>query len=131
MKFPIFFWKGGAGVGYAGTAAGVTVGGLAGPIGAGAGGLVGGVAGAIGGGNAAKKLMEKITEKIFNLPKTVAEEKAYKYMGVDRRASDDQITRVYRKKALECHPDRGGNQEDFVELQMHLQIIRMARVHDK
>ena len=100
------------------------------PAGAAFGSVIGGLVGAIGGGYGANRLMEKITEGILNLPKTVAEEKAYEYMGVDRNASNDEINKVYHKKALQYHPDRGGNKEDFFELQMHLQIIRMARGYD-
>lgn len=36
----------------------------------------------------------------------------YKILGIDRRASDDEIKKAYRKRALVHHPDRHANAND-------------------
>jgi curved DNA-binding protein len=47
----------------------------------------------------------------------------YDMLGVSKSASADEIKRAYRKKALECHPDRGGDQEKFKEVNEAYQIL--------
>jgi len=41
---------------------------------------------------------------------------SYEILGVDKDADEDEIRKAFRKKALETHPDRGGNKEDFVKV---------------
>ena len=41
----------------------------------------------------------------------------YAALGVDKRASADEIKRAYRKKALVLHPDRGGDKAAFQRMQ--------------
>lgn len=49
-----------------------------------------------------------------------AEKAAFRRLGIDQEAfrSMDRrkLTRIYRLQAMESHPDRGGDKEDFVEL---------------
>jgi len=40
-------------------------------------------------------------------------ENYYDILGVDRSASQEDIKKAYRKKALEYHPDRGGDETKF------------------
>ena len=40
----------------------------------------------------------------------------YERLSVPRTATPQQIKKAYHKKARECHPDRGGNKEQFVAL---------------
>ncbi|KAH8613933.1 DnaJ domain [Trypanosoma vivax] len=40
----------------------------------------------------------------------------YKILGVSQSASPSEIKKAYRKRALETHPDQGGNKEDFAEV---------------
>lgn len=41
----------------------------------------------------------------------------YGLLGLQRSASADDIKRAYRREALKKHPDRGGNKEEFQQLQ--------------
>ena len=37
-------------------------------------------------------------------------------LGVDPSAGDNEIKKAYRKKALQAHPDKGGDPETFKNL---------------
>lgn len=41
----------------------------------------------------------------------------FKTLGVDQNASDDDIKKAYKKLAMKHHPDRGGEQAKFQEIQ--------------
>lgn len=45
-----------------------------------------------------------------------ASKSLYEVLGVDRKATADEIRRAYRKQALVHHPDKGGDPEKFKEL---------------
>lgn len=40
----------------------------------------------------------------------------YEVLGVAKTASDDEIKKAYRKKAVKLHPDHGGDEKQFKEL---------------
>ena len=40
----------------------------------------------------------------------------YKLLDLDKNASIDEIKKAYKQKALKCHPDRGGNEEEFKKI---------------
>lgn len=42
--------------------------------------------------------------------------KLYDHLGVPRGASKEEIKKAYKKRALETHPDRGGDQEQFKQV---------------
>lgn len=47
----------------------------------------------------------------------------YKILGVAKNASPDEIKRAYRKLAQQHHPDKGGNQEKFKEVNEAYQVL--------
>ncbi|MEI6529418.1 MAG: molecular chaperone DnaJ [Candidatus Falkowbacteria bacterium] len=50
----------------------------------------------------------------------------YDLLGVSKNASADEIKTAFRKKAHEHHPDKGGNEEKFKELNEAYQVIGNA-----
>lgn len=47
----------------------------------------------------------------------------YDILGVPKTSSAEEIKKAYRKKALEHHPDRGGDQEEFKKINEAYQIL--------
>jgi hypothetical protein len=113
--------------GVAGAAGGAAIGTALFP---GIGTAIGGFLGGLLGGALAGALSCWLTEHIFDLPPTVALEKAYRYLGVSHHCSNDEINTAYRRLALQCHPDKGGKAEDFVKLNTQVAIIKAGRGDD-
>jgi len=38
---------------------------------------------------------------------------SYDVLGIDEESEDEEIKKAFRKKALETHPDKGGDPEEF------------------
>jgi DnaJ family protein A protein 2 len=67
-------------------------------------------------------------------PKEVSNKKYYEILEVDQKASADDIRKSYRKKAVKMHPDKGGDQNAFQELQHAYEILSdpdKREVYDK
>jgi DnaJ domain len=109
--------------GLGGGVGGAAIGSLAGPVGSIAGALIGGLIASI----TAEKLIDWLTQKIFDLPKDVAVERAYNYLGVRPSASNSDINAAFHRLCLLHHPDKGGNKEKFFELQSNMSIIKLHR----
>ncbi|CAF1539198.1 unnamed protein product [Didymodactylos carnosus] len=110
--------------GFAGGAAGIAIGNhLCSRVGTLIGGFTGGIIGTVG----AAALSKWLTEYFFDLPPTVALEKAYSYLDLKARCTNTDINSAFKKLALEYHPDKGGSTEDFHKLQYAVAIIKQAR----
>ena len=116
--------------------AGGTVGGWAGesigtaylgPIG----GFVGVVVGAFGGSHVARTIVEKIYDMLmkyfFNSSQEKALENAYIFLEVTPDVSDGTIDQQFRRLSRKHHPDKGGNENDFLRLKMSQDLIREFR----
>jgi molecular chaperone DnaJ len=48
----------------------------------------------------------------------------YEVLGVGKNASADEIKKSFRRKAIEHHPDRGGDEEKFKELNEAYEVLK-------
>jgi molecular chaperone DnaJ len=48
----------------------------------------------------------------------------YEVLGVSKDASADEIKKAFRRSAVEHHPDRGGNEEKFKELNEAYEVLK-------
>ncbi|KAN0061674.1 Type I HSP40 co-chaperone [Thecaphora frezii] len=56
----------------------------------------------------------------------VKETKFYDLLGVSPTASDAELKKAYRKKALQAHPDKGGDPEEFKAITAAYEILSDA-----
>jgi DnaJ family protein A protein 2 len=49
-------------------------------------------------------------------PREVDNSRLYKVLGVDKKASKEEIAKAYKKLAVKNHPDRGGDKEAFQKI---------------
>lgn len=110
--------------GISGGMAGAAIGSLILPgIGTAIGATVGGIAGSA----LTSNLSDWLTQKLFNLPKDVALENAYKFLGLEYGASNTEINSRFRHLALQYHPDKGGNKNDWDKLQVSMGLIKLSK----
>ncbi|KAM3373708.1 hypothetical protein P3S68_012422 [Capsicum galapagoense] len=57
-------------------------------------------------------------------PKKSDNTKYYDILGVQNRASQDDIKKAYRKAAIKNHPDKGGDPEKFKEIAEAYDVLR-------
>lgn len=48
----------------------------------------------------------------------------YEILGVDKNASADEIKKAFRRAAIEHHPDRGGDEEKFKEINEAYEVLK-------
>lgn len=66
--------------------------------------------------------------------KNVDNTKFYEILGLTKDANADEIRKAYRKLAVKLHPDKGGSQEKFQELQGAYEVLsdpEKKQIYDK
>src|SRR6187549_3164144 len=48
----------------------------------------------------------------------------YEALGIGKKASADEIKKAFRKKAIEHHPDRGGDEAKFKEVNEAYEVLK-------
>lgn len=70
------------------------------------------------GGFGGSRMDEEVPEK-----KEVDSNKYYELLGVDKKATTEEIRKAFRKKALKEHPDKGGDPEKFKEISAAYEVL--------
>ena len=89
--------------------------------------MIGGITGGIIAGQVSSIFIDRLTQKIFGIPKDEALENAFRYFGLTAKASNNEINKAFRQMCLKHHPDKGGNEEDFHFVQYNMAVIKAAR----
>jgi hypothetical protein len=48
----------------------------------------------------------------------------YAVLGAEESATREEIDRLYKRKAVQCHPDRGGNEEEMKSLNEAYRVLK-------
>lgn len=51
----------------------------------------------------------------------------YKILGVSPEATKEEVQKAFRKKAAECHPDKGGSHEDMIRVNAAWEAIQRLK----
>jgi len=54
---------------------------------------------------------------------------AYEVLGVTKSSSDEEIRQAYKRKAMACHPDRGGDVNEFQSIKKAYEILQRRVCH--
>lgn len=63
-------------------------------------------------------------------PKEVDNKKFYDLLKVDKKATQDEIKKSFRKIALKEHPDKGGDPEKFKEITVAYEVLMDPKKRD-
>jgi preprotein translocase subunit Sec63 len=50
-------------------------------------------------------------------------QRAFEILGIPAGSGPDQIKTAYRRRALETHPDKGGDQKDFIQVKTAYELL--------
>jgi len=116
--------------GYGGAVVGAEVGFVGGPVGA----MVGGVVGAVVGGVAGAIIGDTVASSALNsllgggtCEQRAALRKAYRQLGLEQGASNSDVRSRYLRLSRDNHPDKGGDQKEFIKINTAYELIRASQ----
>ena len=56
-------------------------------------------------------------------PEEVDNKKLYEVLGVDQKATQNEVRKAFKKLAIKHHPDRGGDSEKFKEINAAYEVL--------
>ena len=54
----------------------------------------------------------------------------YSILGIPRTASPEEIKKSYKRLSMKHHPDRGGNNDDFIKVQQAYEVLSNSDKRD-
>ena len=90
--------------------------------------LAGGVVGACYGAYKGLQFADILNRLFFGLPTNVVLQQAYDAFGVSCNATVPEVNKAYRNYCRKHHPDKGGDNDEFVKGQFYMEIIRADRM---
>merc|ERR1712203_770295 len=75
--------------------------------------------------------IQKWREKANANMKALQKRSALAFLGLPPDSSDNDVSKMYKKMALELHPDKGGDPEKFQELQEMKERLNEMEADDK
>ena len=66
-------------------------------------------------------------QRCFDNDRDRALKRAYEVLGITSGAAPDVVRQAYLTKAKETHPDKGGNEQLFIELNSSYELIRASQ----
>ena len=91
------------------------------------GSIVGSVIGAWIGSAAGQAFIEVFFANFFALTPDKGLNEAYAYYDANPSTSVEELNKKYRTLAKQHHPDKGGSQQEFLKLNLYLDVIRQDR----
>ena len=55
--------------------------------------------------------------------KPMRRSKSHEILGIDEDANDNEIKQAFRRKALQTHPDKGGDPEEFKQVREAYELL--------
>ena len=111
-----------AAAGFAGAAGAVALCAGAGPWGL----VFAGVAGAVLASGLTTVAVKAIFQGLFGTDRDRALTKAYGVLGLESGASPHEVRQAYLTRAKETHPDKGGDQKEFIKINSAYELIRAS-----
>jgi len=77
--------------------------------------------------NVLKQMRKQIDGQIKALSGTEVGIDPFEILGVEPNATKDEVTKAYKKKAWDAHPDRGGSNQEMMKVNAAFEAISRVK----